>query len=202
MTKFIKILLYLLCIVIIISGVILSVVGMADFYKIISKSTLNLDETDISKFQDSTLINGDVKYVIDCIAVDSESNTKYYLIPLKSQNYIVLATSDTSTLGSLDNIKEQTERYLTGNIEDTTISTYVEGRLISIDDELSELLYNWDNDNNLDISITGQVIPYVIYTISWSNIKVISITGLVLIIIGVAGLFLVRFFSKKSNNVD
>lgn len=202
MTKLIKILLYLLCVIVTVSGLILSIAYIENFFKIVSNDILSIDEIDTSKFQEHTLISGDIHYVIDCVAINTDEynndNTiQYYLIPIKSQNYIVLATQDKELIKKLVNIQEQTQRYLNNQIEDTTLSTYIEGTLISIDDELSQILYDWSNNNSFKLSIDGQVLPYVIYTQKWSSITTISIVGLIMVITGITGFLVLLKVSKK-----
>ncbi|MGN1411572.1 MAG: DUF6709 family protein [Oscillospiraceae bacterium] len=193
MTKFIKMLLYFLCVVVIISGLILSIPYIGDFIKIVSKNTITLDETDVSKFDETSFIHGDVHYIIDMVAQDDSKNTiQYYLVPLKSEKYIVIATNDIKTINEFTNIREQTQRYLNDEIDDTTLSTYIEGRLIPIDDGLSQILYDWHRNNGLNVFIYGQVIPYVVYVESWSSIKIITIVGLIMISIGIVAILVLR----------
>lgn len=205
MTKFIKILLYMLCIALVVSGLILSIPCIDKFYKIVSENTLSIDETDISKFNEDTLISGNIQYVIDCVAisnVEEASNTdmQYFLVPIKSQKYIIVATQQLEIVNSFENIQEQTKRFLNDEIDDTTISIYIEGSLIPLDEELSKILYEWNVNNTFDISIDGEILSYIIYVHNWSTIKVFTIIGLFMSFTGVIGIFIIIIKIKNIKN--
>ncbi|MCC8069342.1 MAG: hypothetical protein LIO71_06305 [Ruminococcus sp.] len=203
MTTLIKRMLYLLCVVLIVSGAIMLFSGIGDCTKIVSTEPLDINDVDSSKFHDGILVSGDIYYVIDSVATSystelfSNSKIIYYLVPIKSGKYVLVATGNTNEINTLDRIFQQTCQYLNQEIEDTFTSLNIDGKVFPLDDELKDFLYSWAETTNY-FSTTDQslideeVLPYVIHTQSWKNIKVITAVGLITMLLGIIGFIIVH----------
>lgn len=211
MSKFIQRLICVLCAIITLSGLVLSLVGMGDFFKITFSAPVDINDVDTSKFTENTMVSGEVYYVIDSIAssysTDVFDNTKinYYLVPIKSGRYIIVASGNSEEITMLNKIFQQTCQYLNQEIEDTFTSVTIDGKLLPIDDDLKQLLYSWCDTTNYftteEVSILDElVLPYVLYTQDWHNIKVLTITGIVITVVGIIGLIISIKIVKKSKN--
>lgn len=211
MSKFIQRLICVLCAIITLSGLVLSLVGIGDFFKITFSAPVDINDVNTSKFTENTMISGDVYYVIDSIAssysTDVFDNTKinYYLVPIKSGRYIIVASGNSEEITMFNKIFQQTYQYLNQEIEDTFTSVTIDGKLLPIDDDLKQLLYSWCDTTNYftteEVSILDElVLPYVLYTQDWHNIKVLTITGIVITVVGIIGLIISIKIVKKSKN--
>lgn len=211
MSKFIQRLICVLFAIITLSGLVLSLVGMGDFFKITFSAPVDINDVDTSKFTENTMVSGEVYYVIDSIAssysTDVFDNTKinYYLVPIKSGRYIIVASGNSEEITMFNKIFQQTCQYLNQEIEDTFTSVTIDGKLLPIDDDLKQLLYSWCDTTNYftteEVSILDElVLPYVLYTQDWHNIKVLTITGMVITVVGIIGLIISIKIVNKSKN--
>lgn len=208
MSKFIQRLICILCVIITLSGLVLSFVGMGDFFKITFSTPVDINDVDTNKFTENTMVSGEIYYVIDSIASSYSTNifnnTKinYYLVPIKSGKYIIVASGNSEEITMFNKIFQQTCQYLNEEIEDTFTSVTIDGKILPIDDDLKELLYSWCNTTNYfttdEISILDElVLPYVLYTQDWHNIKVLTITGIIITTIGIIGLIVsIKIFKR------
>ena len=208
MTTFIRRMLYILFAIVTISGGIMFFSGASDCYKIVFNQPLDLNDVDSSKFTDGELVSGDVYYVIDSIATSystelfNKTKTIYYLVPIKSGKYILVASGNTTEINTFDRIFQQTCQYLNKEIEDTLTSINIDGKIFPVDENLKELLYSWAESTNYfsttDKSVIDEeVLPYVVCTQNWSNIKSITISGLITLIVGIVGIIVVKIVSKR-----
>lgn len=183
--------------------------GVGDCIKIISNKPMDINDIDSSKFENGKLVSGNVYYVVDSIATSYSTelfnNVKviYYLVPVKSGKYILVATGNTNEINTFDRIFQQTCQYLNKEIEDTFTSITIDGKVFPIDDELKEFLYSWAETTNYfsttdRTAIDEEVLPYVIHTQNWSNIKTITMVGFIIIVIGIVGILIVYKVYKKS----
>lgn len=193
MTKFTKLCITILFVVISISGLLVLVFCGKDFFKSSFSNPIDFNTYETDNLVENTLVSGDVQYVVDTIAsayIDSSSNAfNYYLVPVKSQKYIIVATSDSDTISAFSTIYQETCEFLSGNIEDTSTSVSIDGKLIPLDDSLKSMLYSWnDSTNYFDTStMDDEIIPYVIYTQNFATLRNWAILSMVLIVVGVAG---------------
>ena len=188
MTTFIRRMLYILFAIVTISGGIMFFSGASDCY--------------------GELVSGDVYYVIDSIATSystelfNKTKTIYYLVPIKSGKYILVASGNTTEINTFDRIFQQTCQYLNKEIEDTLTSINIDGKIFPVDENLKELLYSWAESTNYfsttdKSAIDEEVLPYVVCTQNWSNIKSITISGLITLIVGIVGIIVVKIVSKR-----
>jgi hypothetical protein len=169
-----------------------------DALKVATSKVVDINDNDSTNLTENTLVDGNVYYIVGSIASSysedalDTTSTKYYLVPIESGKYVVLANSDTTLNDTIDSISTQTQSYLNGDIEDITTAMGVTGKLVSMDDELRELLYSWcDSTGYFNTSdqatIDTLVLPYVLYPQDWATIQRLAIVGLVCIVVGVVG---------------
>jgi hypothetical protein len=201
MSKFIKRLMCVLFATVTLSGAVLALFGVGDFYKIHFSTPVDLNDVDSSKFTDGTLVSGEVYYVIDSIASSystelfDQSKVNYYLVPINCGEYVVVATGNSSEVTMFNKIFQQTCQYLNQEIEDTYTSVSVDGKLLPMDDDLREMLYTWaDSTDYFTADERAQldelVLPNVLHTQDWDNVTVLTVTGFVVVVVGVVGLVL------------
>jgi hypothetical protein len=167
------------------------VFGGRNFFKPMFSTPIDFNTSETGKLVEDTLVSGKVQYVVDTIAsasIDSNNEIYYYLVPVRSEKYIVVATSDTSTIGTFGVIYQETCEFLSGDIEDTSTSVNIDGELVSMDEDLKSMLYSWnDTTNYFTTSIDDEIIPYVIYTEDFQTLKRWGIVSIVLTIVGILG---------------
>lgn len=202
MSRLLKIILYTLSVVTTVCGIVLFSSGASDFFKITFGTTVDINTNDTSQYTKDTMACGTVYYTIDTIA-NANDTIYYYLVPTKSEKYLVVATSNQTQIDTLNTIALQTYEYLNGELQGTTTNLEVEGRLSDMDGDLQSMLYSWCKSTNYfgdetTSEISQQVLPYVLYCQDWQSIKTISILAIVVIVLGISGIVTTTIVSKKS----
>ena len=123
MSRLLKIILYTLSVVTTVCGIVLFSSGASDFFKITFGTTVDINTNDTSQYTKDTMACGTVYYTIDTIA--NANDTIYYLVPTKSEKYLIVATSNQTQIDTLNTIASQTYEYLKGDLQDTTTNLEV-----------------------------------------------------------------------------
>lgn len=195
MTNFTKRLITIVCACVTLIGLITFAYCGKGFFKVESSQPIDFNTIDTEQMEEGTLVDGGIQYVVDTIASAHISGIgggtfNYYLVPIQSQRYIIVATSDKATIGTFYDIYEETCQFLNDEIEDTSTSVTIEGELLSLDTDLKSMLYSWNNTTGYfsTTSIMDEVLPYVIYTQDFSAVEFGGIMAIVVTLVGVVGL--------------
>ena len=141
----------LVFVVFIITGLVFYFQGNTD-KKIMNETPVSLEEINILNCEKNTHVKGEIYACLGPYAeeyqtryfVKTSDSTYYYFIPVGTENFISISTSDSSLVAKLNALDTATTKYINGEADNIYYSPIeFEGKIIGLDSEMAGYLYDW-----------------------------------------------------------
>lgn len=175
---------------------------------------LYAEDTDVTKINDTQLINAEIYAVMDCF-VEEETTTKnksgaitgkrsdfYYIVPAFNEDdtYYIGIKVPESKKSKYDKISDNTYNYLAGYTNDFGDDVVnVTGRLAKLDDKKYAYLREWFEESDwTEEEIDQYVLPVYIKTFDPATARILFFVSIALLFAGAGLLFWSHSASRKA----
>ncbi len=173
----------------------------------------NIYEIGAHEMEKNMAVEGEIYYVLDCIAEEYETNwgirtsdrsTKLYYLIAMSDTYVVLEVSKQAHYDTLDQICDETWQYLSGEIADTVTALPLEMRVKEMPSEVSDYLNEYFKEADWTESEIEESVETLMLSASTFDgpVMILPYVGVGLIAFAVVGGILFFVFSRRKKQEE